>query len=117
MAQFTALQTAQTTQGDIATLQASQLIGATVSVLPTGTSQAAPYVTAAVGVLNSVVSLFYYARLLRTMYFSKAGELEHVTIRPVYGIATLTLVVPTLVLGLYWGPVYDFVARSMVLAR
>jgi len=34
LAQFTALQTAQTTQGNIATLQASQLIGATVTVLP-----------------------------------------------------------------------------------
>lgn len=38
LAQFTALQTAQTTQGNIATLQASQLIGATVSVLPSGSS-------------------------------------------------------------------------------
>jgi NADH-quinone oxidoreductase subunit N len=68
-------------------------------------------------VVNSVVSLFYYARILRTMYFSKAEEREGVTIRPLYGVATLTLVVPTLVFGLYWGPVYDFVARSMILAR
>jgi NADH-quinone oxidoreductase subunit N len=51
------------------------------------------------------------------MYFSKAEEREGVTIRPLYGVATLTLVVPTLVFGLYWGPVYDFVARSMILAR
>jgi NADH-quinone oxidoreductase subunit N len=72
---------------------------------------------AAVGVVNSVVSLFYYARILRTMYFSKAEEREGVTIRPLYGVATLTLVVPTLVFGLYWGPVYDFVARSMILSR
>lgn len=72
---------------------------------------------AAVGVLNSVVSLFYYARILRTMYFSKADRPGAVNVRPLYGVATLTLVVPTLVLGLYWGPVYDFVARSMTLAR
>jgi NADH-quinone oxidoreductase subunit N len=72
---------------------------------------------AGVGVLNSVVSLFYYARILRTMYFTKAGERSEVFVRPLYGVATLTLVVPTLVLGLYWGPVYDFVARSMTLAR
>jgi len=38
-------------------------------------------------------------------------------VRPLYGIATMTLVLPTLVLGLYWGPVYDFVARSMTLSR
>lgn len=36
LAQFTALQTAQTTQQNIATMQASQLVGATVSVLPSG---------------------------------------------------------------------------------
>jgi NADH-quinone oxidoreductase subunit N len=72
---------------------------------------------AGVGVLNSVVSLFYYARLLRAMYLTKAADREVVTIRPLYGVATLTLVIPTLVLGLYWGPVYDFVARSMILTR
>jgi NADH-quinone oxidoreductase subunit N len=32
-------------------------------------------------------------------------------------VATVTLVVPTLVLGLYWGPLYDFVARSMTMVR
>jgi len=32
LAQFTALQTAQTTQGDVAALQASQLLGSTVTV-------------------------------------------------------------------------------------
>ena len=35
----------------------------------------------------------------------------------VFGAATLVLAVPTLVLGIYWGPVYDFVARSMVMAK
>jgi NADH-quinone oxidoreductase subunit N len=73
---------------------------------------------AAVGMLNSVVSLFYYARILRTMYLTKAEEgSEGVNVRRLYGVATITLVVPTLVLGLYWGPVYDFVARSMTMVR
>src|ERR1700761_2679198 len=46
LAQFTALQTAQTTQGNIASLQASQLIGATVTVQPSSTT----------GTVNGVVS-------------------------------------------------------------
>ena len=37
--------------------------------------------------------------------------------RTLLAAALLTLMVPTLVLGLYWGPVYDFVARSMTLAH
>jgi len=45
LAQFTALQTAQTTQGNIATLQANQLLGANVTVAPGGT---AAHVTGAV---------------------------------------------------------------------
>jgi NADH-quinone oxidoreductase subunit N len=68
---------------------------------------------AAVGVVNSVISLFYYARLLRAMFFTKAEAKEGITVRSLYGMATFALVVPTLVLGLYWGPVYDFVSRSM----
>ncbi len=73
---------------------------------------------AAVGVLNSVVSLFYYARILRTMYLTKRSDTaEDVAVRPLYGAATLSLMVPTLILGLYWGPLYDFVARSMTLGR
>jgi flagellar basal-body rod modification protein FlgD len=38
LAQFTALQTAQTTQSNVASLQASQLLGTTLTVAPTGSS-------------------------------------------------------------------------------
>ncbi len=72
---------------------------------------------AAVGVLNSVIALFYYARLLRAMYLTKPEVPEAVNLRRLYGVATFALVVPTLVFGLYWGPVYDFVARSMTMVR
>jgi NADH-quinone oxidoreductase subunit N len=72
---------------------------------------------AAVGVINSVIALFYYARLLRAMYFTKVEVPGGVTFRPLYGLTTFALVVPTLILGLYWGPVYDFVAHSMQMVR
>jgi NADH-quinone oxidoreductase subunit N len=72
---------------------------------------------AAVGVLNSVVSLFYYARILRTMYLTKAEVPSEVNVRRLYGIATMALMLPTLALGLYWGPVYDFVWNSMTMVR
>ena len=72
---------------------------------------------AAVGVINSVISLFYYAHLLRAMFLTKADVEGGVTIRRLYGTATFALAVPTVVLGLYWGPIYDFVARSMQMVR
>jgi NADH-quinone oxidoreductase subunit N len=72
---------------------------------------------AVAGVLNSVVSLFYYARLVRQMYFSSALVGEPLVVRPAFRIGTIALALPTVLLGLYWTPLYDFLARSVVLAR
>ncbi len=72
---------------------------------------------AVIGVLNSIVSLFYYARVLRAMYLTPAEKTEGIEVRTMFGTTTLALAVPTIVLGLYWGPVYDFVTRSLVMVR
>ena len=72
---------------------------------------------AAVGVLNGVVSLFYYARILRAMFLTPARQERGIEVRVMFGITTLALALPTLVLGVYWGPVYDFVTRSLVMVR
>ena len=73
--------------------------------------------TAVVGVLNSVISLFYYARVLRSMYLEKSETVEPTVVRGLFGTTSVLLAVPTLVLGVYWGPVYDFVARSLAMVR
>jgi NADH-quinone oxidoreductase subunit N len=63
------------------------------------------YWLAVVGVLNSVVSLFYYMKIVKAMYFTKyegdeaAGRLR---LAPLHMIVLVLLAVPTLVLGLYW---------------
>jgi NADH-quinone oxidoreductase subunit N len=75
------------------------------------------WILATVGVLNSVVSLFYYARVLRAMYFTKADQPEQVTVRTSWGTTIVALAVPTVVLGVYWGPVYDFMTSSLSLGR
>ncbi|HVY46331.1 MAG TPA: NADH-quinone oxidoreductase subunit N [Minicystis sp.] len=75
------------------------------------------WTVAVVGVLNSVVSLFYYARVVRAMYLEKGERTEPTEVRPVFGATSIVLAVPTLVLGIYWAPVYDFVARSLSMVR
>ena len=35
----------------------------------------------------------------------------------IFGATTCVLAVPTLVLGVYWAPVYDFVSRSLAMIR
>jgi NADH-quinone oxidoreductase subunit N len=69
-----------------------------------------------VGVVNTVISLFYYARILRAMYLERRegdeGDDRVVVNRLHAGLVGL-LVAPTVVLGLWWGPLYDFVSRSV----
>ena len=62
-------------------------------------------VLAMVAIANSVVSLFYYARVIRAMYLDKAPE----DAKPVQalnsaGFLATVLAVPTLLLGIFWQP-------------
>jgi NADH-quinone oxidoreductase subunit N len=62
------------------------------------------YWLAMVGVANSVVSLFYYMKIVRAMYFRKAPEgATELRIAPLHTLTLAVLAVPTLALGLYWG--------------
>jgi NADH-quinone oxidoreductase subunit N len=75
------------------------------------------WTVAVVGVLNSVVSLFYYARVVRAMFLEKGDSEGPTVVRPLFGATSVVLAVPTLVLGIYWAPLYDFVARSLTMVR
>ncbi len=72
------------------------------------------YWLAIIGVLNSVVSLFYYMRIARAMYFTKyEGEMQQVPVAPLHMISLVVLAVPTLALGLYWGFFKDLADRAI----
>jgi len=68
---------------------------------------------AVVGVLNSVVSLFYYARVLRAMYLDPTEQQPPVRVRGAFAVTSVALAIPTVALGVYWGPLYDFVAGAL----
>ena len=73
------------------------------------------YWLAVVGVLNSAVSLFYYARIIRTMYLDRPDSDSQVAI-PGFATATLAvLMAGTLILGVYWSPLAELTDRSTVL--
>jgi NADH-quinone oxidoreductase subunit N len=72
---------------------------------------------AVVGVLNSVVALFYYARVLRAMYLTPAASSDAIPVRKVYGAVLAGLVVPTVVLGVYWTPLFNLVDSSVAFVR
>jgi len=73
------------------------------------------YWLAFIGILNSVVSLYYYLRIVKVMFLrgEKAEQLELPSI-------TLTallvcLAVPAIILGIYWAPVADWVKNSLLM--
>ncbi len=70
------------------------------------------YWLAVIGVLNSVVSLYYYVRVFKTMTLEQPAEHAPLA-EPALGRALLAvLVVPTIVFGLYWGPLADLTTRA-----
>lgn len=75
------------------------------------------WLLAVVGVINSVISLFYYARVIRSMYLEDSEVQEAIDVRKVFRATSIALAVPTLALGIYWAPVYDFVDNSLAMIR
>ncbi len=72
------------------------------------------YVVAVIAVLNTVVSLYYYLRVLKHMYLTKASDSTQ-SVRASSGekVILLLLVVPTLLFGIYFQPIVDF-AKSCI---
>lgn len=71
---------------------------------------------AVIALLNSVVSLYYYVRVLKHMYLSKATD-STPSIIPSFGsrILVLVLVIPVLVFGIYFGPLVNLAKSCLVI--
>lgn len=73
---------------------------------------------AVVAGLNSVVALYYYARIVRTMYLDQPVEGDPVmTVDLHNSVLVGALVVGTLVFGVYWAPLINLADRSVVFFR
>jgi NADH-quinone oxidoreductase subunit N len=77
------------------------------------------YWLAVVGIINSVISLYYYARILKAMCFDKQDEKEpaSLAVSPYYVVLLAALVVPTILLGVYWAPLADLANYSVEFLR
>jgi len=74
------------------------------------------YWLAFVGVLNSVISLYYYFRVVKHMYF--IGERSETVEMPESNLVTfvlLSLAIPTFIFGWYFAPVANWVSESLVI--
>ena len=71
------------------------------------------FVVALAAVLNTVVSLGYYARVARVMYFGDGHPHAHpVRLEPLHTALLLVTTIPTVLLGVYLDPLSSLVARS-----
>lgn len=69
-----------------------------------------------IAVFFSVISLYYYARIVSAMFLAKP-KVEEVPISKsavslYYNALLWLLTIPTILFGVYWGPLYDFAKSS-----
>ncbi len=75
--------------------------------------QAKLYWLAVIGMLNSVVSLYYYMRVVKHMYFDEPEDDKSLGLKGfVFPGVVASLGLATVVLGVYWGPIVTFVQES-----
>jgi NADH-quinone oxidoreductase subunit N len=51
--------------------------------------------------------------VLRAMYLDPSEERRPVRVRTAFAVTGWALAIPTVALGVYWGPLYDFVAGAL----
>jgi NADH-quinone oxidoreductase subunit N len=73
------------------------------------------YWLAVVAALNSVVSLYYYARIVKVMFLEDPAEKTELAVAVFPKALLCLLAIPTLVLGVYWEPVIRVAANSVKL--
>ena len=72
------------------------------------------YLLAMVGFANTLVALYYYARIIRTMFLDQPRGDEGVVALDAHNAFLLWfLAIPTIGLGLYWAPVIALAERSV----
>ncbi len=72
---------------------------------------------AVIGVINSAISLFYYAKVLKAMYFGcegmEQGDDAPLSVYPQHLAIIVAMAIPTIILGVYWSPLLDYARNSL----
>jgi NADH-quinone oxidoreductase subunit N len=69
-------------------------------------------VVAIIALLNTVVSLYYYVRVLKALYLNKTDKTVDIEISPLNFVLVLLLLAPVLILGIYFTPLVDLAKVS-----
>jgi NADH-quinone oxidoreductase subunit N len=68
-----------------------------------------------IALIFSVISLFYYMRIVASMYLAKPADesAEEVSPGPIYGTLLWLLALGTVFLGVWWGPLQDITVKAI----
>lgn len=73
-------------------------------------------IVAVIAVLNSVVSLYYYIRVLKHMFINESNiEVPEINISLNDIVFILILLIPTLLFGVYFSPIVDFAQNCLTI--
>ncbi len=74
------------------------------------------YWLAVIGVLNSVVSLYFYVKVFRNMYLRDVDSPKEALEFSPASVAVMVLIaIPTLLFGLYWSPIINWANNSVIM--
>jgi NADH-quinone oxidoreductase subunit N len=68
---------------------------------------------AIIALLNTVVSLYYYIRVLRAMFLVRSDKQTEVNLSVLNYVVLILLIAPVLILGVYFGPLINFAKASV----
>ncbi len=73
------------------------------------------YWLAIIGALNSVISLYYYMYVVKTMFFSQdKAVIAQIEFKGI-SVLVVVLAIPTLIFGIYWSPIAEIVHKSLAI--
>jgi len=72
------------------------------------------YWLAVVGVINSVISLYYYMRVVKVMFFEGESQPDFYLPSKYASSLLILLGIPTLLFGVYWSPIAKWVHNSLM---
>ena len=62
-----------------------------------------------IAVLNTVVSLYYYARVIKKMYLETApADIQPIKVGVLPALIIISLLIPTILFGIWWAPLQSF---------
>tara|TARA_B100002003_G_scaffold139825_1_gene129344 strand:- start:90 stop:1580 length:1491 start_codon:yes stop_codon:yes gene_type:complete len=65
------------------------------------------------GGVNSVISLYYYMHVVKVMFFEGSPSEKHFFPSVLESTLIITLAIPTLLFGVYWSPIADWITSSL----